>query len=361
MRDLVPYRKFAVGYTTKVVFADLIRPYLATISEVFFSWPGMVSGRTLNYSGNIESEKKRLLEDLSWCKQHNIKLDLLFNGNCYGDDCFSEKLRAQVYDVIDQLSQNGLMPEVITTTSQFIAKCIKVKYPEIDIRASVNMRLESTKAMEFVSDLFDSFYICRDLQRDLTILELFSKWCKKKNKKLCMLANSACLRCCPVQTFHDNFLCHGAEKIHEQVYLLRFPFRLCERHFQDQKNSVDYLRMSWIRPEDLHCYEPFVSTIKLATRDIDHPDLVLNAYCHGAYDGNVLDYLGIEDHFVYLDNKSFPEDWMNDKIAQSCAINCNECGKCSSILNIVQKQGRETGPSYSFSDAFLKTQTDLKI
>lgn len=357
MKKLVSYRKFAVGYTN--AFQALCRPYLSTISEVFFSWPGMVSGRTLFLANDIESQKRQLLEDLAWCKRNDVKLDLLFNGNCYGDDCFSEKLRSQVYAVVNELEKNGMPPEIITTTSQFIAKCIKVKYPEIDVRASVNMRIESTKAMDFVADIFDSFYICRDIQRDLSVLKVFSDWCKEKNKKLCLLANSACLRCCPVQTFHDNFLCHGAEKVHEQIYLLRFPFRLCERHFQDMKNVVDYLRMSWIRPEDLHLYEPFVSTIKLATRGISHPDLVLDAYCHGSYDGNVLDYIGMEENLIFLDNKAFPDAWIKDKIAQSCAINCKECGKCDDIMKLVCKKDASAN-SYTFSDDFLSSQFGLK-
>ena len=90
--------------------------------------------------------------------------------------------------------------------------------------------------------------------------------------------------------------------------------------------------MSWIRPEDLHYYEPYAYTMKLATRRTDHPELMLQAYCQGNYDGNVLDYLGVHRQDVILDNKSFPADWGESKIAQTCAINCTECGKCDEVL-----------------------------
>ncbi len=320
MSELVPYKKFAIGYdrVDGKSFTAMIEPYLSTIKEVYFSWPGLISGRALKDDKNLDREKEILLADLIWCRNHRVGLDLLFNANCYGENAFGEKLRYQVYDIIEELKDNGLFPEVVTTTSQYIAKVIKVKYPEIDIRASVNMRIESTKSMEFISDIFDSFYICRDIQRDLDTVKHFYDWSEKHGKKMCMLVNSACLRCCPVQTWHDNFLCHESWRGEEQEFILRYPYRLCERHFKEQEHLVDYLRMSWIRPEDLQHYEPYAYTMKLATRRINHPELMLQAYCEGSYNGSLLDYIGIIREDIILDNKSFPDDWFESKIAQNC-------------------------------------------
>lgn len=150
MSELVKYKKFAVGYdrTERSSFRDLILPYLAAIKEVYFSWPGMVSGRALRDDGSVDKEKEILLSDLNWCRANGVGLDLLFNANCYGHDDYGENLRNRVYEVLEELKQNGLFPEVVTTTSQYIAKVIKCKYPEVDIRASINMRIESTKSME---------------------------------------------------------------------------------------------------------------------------------------------------------------------------------------------------------------------
>ncbi len=356
MSELVPYKKFAIGYdrVDGKSFTAMIEPYLSTIKEVYFSWPGMISGRALKNEKNFDREKEILLTDLTWCREHGVGLDLLFNANCYGENAFGEKLRYQVYDVIEELKDNGLFPEVVTTTSQYIAKVIKVKYPEIDIRASVNMRIESTKSMEFISDIFDSFYICRDIQRDLDTVKRFYDWSEKHGKKMCMLVNSACLRCCPVQTWHDNFLCHESWRGEEQEFILRYPYRLCGRHFTNRDNLVDYLRMSWIRPEDLHYYEPYAYTMKLATRRTDHPELMLQAYCQGNYDGNVLDYLGANRQDVILDNKSFPSDWIESKIAQNCAINCTECGKCDEVLKKILKEPENSKTIYYFTKQEIK-------
>ena len=112
--------------------------------------------------------------------------------------------------------------------------------------------------------------------------------------------------------------------------------------------------MSWIRPEDLHYYEPYAYTMKLATRRMEHPELMLKAYCEGGYDGSLLDYIGIIREDIILDNKSFPDDWFESKIAQICAINCTECGKCDEVLKKILKKTEKSRPTYYFSTQKIK-------
>ena len=169
----------------------MVEPYLPTVKEVFFSWPGMVSGRNIQLEKSVEESIEQLVADLAWCRKNGVEFDLLFNANCYGEEAFTEILREQVYDVMEELGRRGLFPEIVTTTSQYIAKVLKIRYPQVEIRASVNMKLESTKAMEYISDIFDSFYICRDIQKDRNVLKHFSDWCNAHGKKLCMRSSTA--------------------------------------------------------------------------------------------------------------------------------------------------------------------------
>ena len=81
----------------------------------------------------------------------------------------------------------------------------------MDVRASVNMRLGTVRAMEYVSHLFDSFYIQREYNRDLDRIDELREWAGRNGKRLYMLANSGCLLWCAVQTFHDNMVAHEAE------------------------------------------------------------------------------------------------------------------------------------------------------
>ena len=348
---LVPFRKYAVGYDWLIPggFSALVKPYLPTIKEVFFSWPGMVSGRSIHLEKSVEESIGQLVNDLAWCRRNGVELDLLFNANCYGEEAFTENLRGQVYDVMEELGRRDLFPEIVTTTSQYIAKVLKIRYPQVEIRASVNMKLESTKAMEYVSDIFDSYYICRDIQRDRRVLKHFSDWCNSHGKKLCMLVNSACLRCCPVQIWHDNYLCHKPWKAEEQEFILHYPYRLCGRITNKPESASEILRMSWIRPEDIHFYEPFVTAMKLATRATPHPELMLKAYAEGHWDGDLLQIIGAEQVSFTIDNANFPTDWVESGIAQNCAINCTECGKCDQVLKQVLRKKQSELPKYSLN------------
>ncbi|MBQ7178926.1 MAG: hypothetical protein IJS08_16030 [Victivallales bacterium] len=346
---LVPFRKYAVGYDWKIQggFTAMVAPFLTTVKEVFFSWPGMVSGRYVQLPKSAEESIEQLVSDLAWCRKNGIELDLLFNANCYGEEAYTETLRTQVYGVMAELGRRDLFPEIVTTTSQFIAKVLKVHYPQVEIRASVNMRLESTKAMEFISDIFDSFYICRDIQRDRQVLKFFSDWCNAHGKKLCMLVNSGCLRCCPIQIWHDNYLCHNPWKAEEQEFILHYPFRLCGRVTIDIKTAIEVLRMSWIRPEDIHYYEPYVSAMKLATRSTPYPDKMLKAYAEGHYEGDLMTIIGHDTPYFEIRNELFPDDWIESGIAQNCAINCTECGKCDMVLKKVLRPQRIQQPKYT--------------
>ena len=233
------------------------------------------------------------------------------------------------------------MPEIVTTTSPYIATISKKFDAAIDRRASVNMRMKSTLAMEYVAETFDSFYICRDLQRDLPTVKTFAEWAEKNNKNMCMLANSGCLRDCPWQTFHETLLAHHFSHVQPETIKLKMPSALCTGTIQN-KQYEEILRASWIRPEDLSRYEPYVSVFNLSTREADYPDLILKAYTSGSFDGDLLRLLdpGFSKFISpkIFDNKAFPKEWSEGKIAGRCANNCTHCGKCTDVLNEVMKQ-----------------------
>lgn len=222
----------------------------------------MGSGRTIRYPKGTDAAIQTLLSDLRQSREWGLKLDILFNASCYGEGAFSSALRQEIYSILEQMRDAGCFPEIVTTTSPFVARCIKVRYPEVIVRASINMKLESSRAMEMVGYLFDSFYVCKDIHRDLETLKYFSDWGKKNGKEICILVNSACLRACPAQIWHDNMTGHVLRHFYEEQALLHFPIRFCEQYFEDPSHAIDYLRMTWIRPEDIRFYEPYVSVMK---------------------------------------------------------------------------------------------------
>ena len=335
-------RKFAFGYFFEKragkTFRELAEEYAPYLSEVYFPWPGLMSARELK--GEPEQQRKELIDDLRFCRMKGMQLDLLMNATCYGDTTFTVAQKEDFYANLKLLDKAGIMPEIITTTSPYIATVTKKYSGEIDRRASVNMRLNSTLAMEYVADSFDSYYICRDVQRDLPTMKTFAAWAQKNGKKLCMLANSACLRYCPWQTFHETLLSHDFLHILSEMKEVKLPSTLCTGIMQE-KRYEELLRGSWIRPEDLHRYMPYVSVVKLSTREADRPDLILKAYTSGSYDGDLVLLLdptfAFLVHPMILDNKAFPKEWSEGEIAGICANHCTHCGKCTKVMELAFK------------------------
>jgi len=350
--ELNARRKYAFGYFFEkrhgFTFRDLVEQYAPFLQEVYFPWPGLLSAREIEEK-DPAAQRERVIDDMRFCRSKGLKLDLLVNATCYGDKALTEAQRLDYYANLEEMGKAGILPEIVTTTSPYIAIITKQFNAAIDRRASVNMRLNSTTAMEYVADEFDSFYICRDIQRDQPTVEMFAEWGKKNGKKICMLANSGCLRYCPWQTFHETLLSHDFQHIHNEMRTMSLPPALCVGLIKE-RNYEEILRGSWIRPEDLHRYEPYISVFKLSTREADRPDLILKAYTSRSYDGDLLQIL--DPGFSLLvrpcvfDNKAFPKEWSEGKIAGRCAIDCTHCGKCAEVLKLVFKRD-PNAPDYS--------------
>ena len=336
--------KFAVGHflTEKpddpCSFTELARKFAPRLREVYFPWPGLSNARAKKY--DKPDDEARITADLQYCRAHGMKLDILANATCYGEKSFTEEQRLQITGIIRHLDKIGLYPEIVTTTSPYIAKIFKTLYPDIEVRASVNMRLRNTLALEYLAPLYDSYYICRDVQRDLPTFHAMAAWCRDHGKKLCLLANSGCLRNCPWQVFHETMLSHKfSDSMHEMMNLnLEL---VCNRIISQKKRWADFLRCTWIRPEDIHVFEPELETIKLSTREAKYPLEIVEAYVNGSYDGNLVRLMDPIHAFGFrpyrIDNKSFPADWVTSGIAGKCAENCTHCGKCEQLLTTLLK------------------------
>ena len=325
--------KFAVGYQHR----SEGRPFSETalghtsVDEVYFPWVDEPSGRPkLGYGEEDDAATvcDVLHDELVALKAGGKRLDLLLNANCYGAEAMSKKLEEHVIEILATLVGWNAKPEVVTTASPFVARTLKRVFPEVEVRASVNMRLTTLQAFRYLSPLFDSYYLGRDVQRDLATVKRFSDWCRANGKKLCVLANSGCLRNCPWQTYHDNLIAHSDAAM--RVKNADFNPHLCWTLYKDPKNFPEILKATWIRPEDLGRYEGLVDVVKLATRQHANPEVVVSAYERGRFEGNLLDLLepGFSPAFYphFIDNTAFPPDWFERTGVCSCG--CTDCGYC---------------------------------
>ena len=338
-----PAPKFSFGYFFGQrgghSFRDLAEEYAPFLREICFSWPGLLSARELD--GDPVELRKRLVDDLLFCRSKGMRLDLLADATCYGDTAFTAIQREEYLGHLKTMTDAGVMPEIVTSVSPYIAAITKKFSESVERRASVNAKLFSTLAMEYVSLEFDSFCIGRDVQRDLPTVRTFAAWADKNGKKLSMTVNCACLRFCPWQRFHETLCAHHFAHALPEMERVSMPPTLCSGVVAE-KRYEEILRASWIRPEDLRRYEPYVSVVTLSTREAPRPDLILRAYTSGTFDGDLLllldrDYASLVAPMMF-DNKAVPPEWSEGKIAGLCAADCTHCGKCADTLKRVLKR-----------------------
>ncbi len=329
--------KFAVGYRLAEdegeVFADVVRDYRDHIAEVYFAWPGEPSGRA-----PLPREAKGFVaEELAAIRRLGVKLDLLLNANCYGERAlsrkFTEGLKARVGRLCEKI---GL--DTVTTASPLVARTVRRAFPSLDVRASVNMRLGTVRALSYVADDFTSYCIHREFNRDPERLADLQAWADANGKRLWVLANSGCLNHCSAQTFHDNIVAHEAEvNRHDNVAGMT---TLCREVLARPEGRVNFLQGSWIRPEDIAAHATlFHGGYKLATRQHDRPRLVIDAYARGRFTGNLLDLMepgfGPLFHPWIIDNTLFPSDWFEHTLR--CDKRCERCSYCPGVLTAVSQ------------------------
>ena len=331
-------RNLAVGHFLNEPFVEACTPWVARIREVFFAWPGVLSCRPApEFTPEV---RERMFADLMWCRENGILLDALFNCNCYGDNAISPELADFVEATLRDMNGRGLFPDIVTTTSPFIATVLRQRFPQVKIRWSVNIRVHGTVGFECVDELFDSFYASRERHRDIAYMKELSEWARSRGKVLGMQANSGCLRQRPFQQFHDNL--HGHNRIRQSGVGAKFDFSVfrCRTNYA-RRNWEDFIRATWIRPEDVPAFEPYVDVVKLATRRHRFPVKVLNAYASYSYDGNLLDLMDPVHSDLFaprvIDNKSFPEDFASTVAACANANDCRHCGRCAAVLERVMK------------------------
>jgi len=290
-------------------FADIVTDCAADIDEVYFPWRGAASGRGVSIAD--DEEQSEMISELAEIRSQGIRLNMLWNGNCYGGDAISNALEKRVVEAVHTMSERiGL--DAVTTASPFIAERIKHAFPKLEVRASVNMGIGSVTAMKCLGDAFDSYYAHRGLNRFPKRLEKLHDWCAAHNKRLYLLANSGCIDNCPAHLFHDNLVAHETEAACRPSPWNGFS-GVCWSYYADPANRVSLLTDStWLRPEEIDRYAGLADGIKLATRVHRDPARVIAAYARRSFDGNMLSLCEPDfSALAYLDNRRFPDDWLS--------------------------------------------------
>ena len=334
--------KFSVGYPCAAPqsFFNSVAPYLDRIGELYFAWDGFATGRA-TFENDPRYDRPKLESELCRFREQGIRLNVLLNGNCFGGEAISRQFAERVCTVVGDLHERfGI--DAVTTASPFVAHAVKSAFPQLDVRASVNMWVDGVAGMAQCADLFDSFYVKRDYHYCPDELRAEHDWCRENGKRLYLLANSGCIPNCAYHIFHDNFVSHSAEVAKSQKDATFEPYA-CRRMMAKRDNRHLILAGNLVRPEDVHHYEDLVDGIKLATRIHPFPAIVIGAYARGRWPGDVsaLTEPGFGDLLApnILDNTAIPATYWEQKTtcarakAHGSTAHCRECGYCDAVYH----------------------------
>ena len=166
-------------------------------------------------------------------RDEQIKLNLLFNANCYGADSQSRAFFHKIGTTMEYVAEHyGL--QSVTTTSPLIAKFVHQNFEGIEVRASVNLEIGTAQGMDYLAKYFDSYYMKRELNRDFEAIANLHQWAQENGKQLFLLANSGCLNHCSAHNFHDNLVAHEAE-IAKMDNAYEFK-GLCREYLKQEEN-----------------------------------------------------------------------------------------------------------------------------
>lgn len=302
----------------------------------------------------LERHIKELRDELG--VEFNYTMNTIFPGSKQDVVEDMEDMRAWIAKLID------IGVGRITVANPLVLEVIRSVSDTIPVEISTVAHIDAVSQIKFYHEKYGIDKVCGNLMlnRNFTKLRAMAEWCNKNDVMLDLMVNEFCGNGSGQYATHciyrdSCYLCHATEVTKEDAELLNtYPMNRCM-----QSRDVDaacWLKMRFIRPEDLHFYRSAgINHFKITGRTgtTEYLKMVVEAYCAEDYDGNLLGlwknldtiYNGKSesetDNEIYVDNKKLNgflhkwvyHDWRCDE--KNCgapeggafSANCNYCNR----------------------------------
>ncbi|MCI5192106.1 MAG: hypothetical protein D3915_03105 [Candidatus Electrothrix sp. AU1_5] len=285
MKTNEPRKIFAVPYNgTSEIVKRVIDAGLDEHTYEFYGTDNaFASGRSNTQTGyptptDFESDVKMMVgKDMKF----NYLLNSLNASHYFGNLDF-------IKDKLKYLSDIGV--DVLTITHPFLARMIKSNEFSFDIRTSLNNYVNSVDQAKMFLDLgYNSLIISEDELRNLSLMRKIIEECAVPIE---VIINNNCVRKCINRFAHQSMVGDPNVEAERLRKFQKMMFAQCYGTFH--KNFNEFMKSSWIRPEDIPRYLDIGVTIfKLSGRTFPTDDIMrcLTIYASRSYSGNVLDYM----------------------------------------------------------------------
>lgn len=223
-------------------------------------------------------------------KVHNagIAFNYLLNASCFENQEITRSGQRNIRKLLDWLSELGV--DAVTLNHPLLLQMIKSHYPSLKTRIGVFAAINTVQRARFWEGEGADCLCLEDIavNRDFKLLAKIRETVKCD---LQLLVNNSCFYSCGMSNTHMNMLSHASQSKHRSKgFYIDYCILRCSR--EKLQDPVNYIRATWIRPEDLHHYQKIgYQNFKIVERN--SPTALLQkrvlAYAEGRYEGNLLD------------------------------------------------------------------------
>ncbi len=232
--------------------------------------------------------KRKLSEYVKQTHDAGIGFNYLINAACLDNMEYSRSGQRKIRKLLDWLSECEV--DSVTLNHAFLLKMIKKSYPHFRTRVGVFSAINSVQRAKFWEQEGADCLCLEDLSCNREF-ELLRSIRRGVSCDLQLLVNNSCFYSCALSQLHMNMLSHASQASHSSGgFYIDYCFLRCAK--EKLENPVNYIRATWIRPEDLHIYEEIgITNFKIVERNSPTSLLALRlkAYAERSYDGNLLD------------------------------------------------------------------------
>ncbi len=211
----------------------------------------------------------------------------VMNATCMGNRELSGEGRWEILQRCQWLSEIGAAGIVLA--NPLVIELVREAFPELEVHVSVLAEVDSPNAARFYDGLGATvIHVAPQVNRNVPRLRAIRR---SVSCRISILANEGCLLECPIRRYHAALLSHSRESI-EGGYHVDYCYLRCSQ--AKLREPAEYLRMPWVRPEDLPIYhDAGVDLVKVAGREKmgsgqqSHTQWILNtagAYQRGSCD-----------------------------------------------------------------------------
>jgi len=320
-------------------YSQLNRAYASEGSRIIETYGNITVGNLFESSRPLATIPGVSLVDLrdyiEYSKQKGIDFNYTLNAINMQNREFSRKGILEIVEFLGQLYETGIRS--LTIAMPTLIEIVQASKYDFKIKASTLCQVtNTTKAMAYKRKGVDKVVVDESINKNFHTLKRIRDGFGSNVE---IIVNAICHKNCIYRISHYNEM--AADSIagngSNEISLSYYPHRCLMQRYE---TVSDLLKLTWVRPEDLHYYTKIgIHHFKLQGRQAvvkGDPIRAVEAYFKESYHGDLIELLDMFDPTssfrVFIDNKKldgFTKPFFEKE--NFCKHDCIHCSYCDNF------------------------------